>query len=478
MASELPKLPNIPESERSAVVEALLGIIAVQHQRIVALESENAMLKERVSQLEKNSSNSSKPPSSDITKPKSEQRRPGERKIGGQPGHKGTWRRGFAPEEVDRRRNIKGSSCPDCQGRLEATGHVEVYQQAELVNKPVRVTEYRLHEGYCGCCKKKVMPELPSGVIANQLMGPRLLALFGYMKAAMGVTISELAYFSADVLKLRISQGGVQKAIFRVSDALAPGYEELSRAVPTQKALHIDETGWKENGERQWVWVFCNQLIAFFAISKSRGCKVLEEILGPNFLGTLTSDFYSAYVKYASAKQQFCLGHLIRELKYLTTLPAAEDKKFGLRLLGYMRRLFKLWHAREIYSAEIWKIKTTRFKKHLQNYLYAQRFQKGTNSYRLQRRMIRHWACLFRFLDEPQLYQPTNNHAERTLRHLVRMRKISQGSRGKNGSDWTARATSVVATCRIQKRNVWDFFQDTINARYFGHLQPSLTRVA
>ena len=482
MALELPALPPIPESERTPLVEALLQIIDLQQQRIAALEvrvseleSENAQLKERISRLEKNSSNSSKPPSSDITKPKEEQRQPGKRKIGAQPGHKANWRREFRPDEIDRRKKLKLSQCPECSTKLQPSEDAIIHHQAELVKKPVIVTEYQLHGGHCPCCNKTVYPALPQGVIPGQLLGPRIISLFGYMKAAMGVSISELAEFSRDVLKLDICRGAVQNAIFQVSDALKPAYEELAQAVPAQKALHIDETGWKENGKRQWVWLFCNQVIAFFVISKSRGCQVLKEILGENFLGALTSDFFSAYTKYASPKQQFCLAHLIRELKFLITLPAEEPKRFGRRLLVYMRRLFKLWHARREYPPDLWNKKTARFKRDLQRYLFSQRFQKGTDAHRIQRRFIKHWSALFRFLEQPELYEPTNNRAERTLRPLVRLRRISQGSRGKTGSEWTARAASIVATCRIQKRSLWMFFQSAVYANAFADLPPSLT---
>ena len=489
MALVLPELPPIPDSERTPLVEALLQIIEIQRtllnaqeerlqlqeQRIAELESENALLKERIARLEKNSSNSSKPPSSDITKPKKEQRQRGKRKIGAQPGHKANLRRKFEDEEIDRREQLTVSQCPDCQARLEQEmDAVIIHHQAELVEKPVIITEYQLQGSFCPCCNKTVYPSLPEGVIPGQLLGPRLLSLFGYMKAAMGISITELGEFSAEVFNLALCRGAVQKAIFRASDALAPAYQELGQAVPQQKALHIDETGWKENGKRQWVWLFCNQMIAFFVISKSRSCQVLNEILGENFLGALTSDFYSAYTKYASPKQQFCLAHLIRELKFLTTLPDEETKRFGMKLLAYMRRLFKLWHSRDSYTPEIWHKKTQRYKRDLQRYIFSHCFEKGTDARRIQRRFIKHWPALFRFLDSPQLYEPTNNHAERTLRPLVRLRRISQGSRGKPGSLWIARAASVVATCRLQNRSAWEFFQKAVYSRYFSAQAPSL----
>ena len=299
MPLEQPEIPPIPESERSPLVEALLRIVKIQREmleaqerRITELESENVRLKERIAQLEKNSSNSSKPPSSDITKPQEEQRQPGKRKIGAQPGHKANWRREFTENEIDRRKKLKLLQCPDCQAKLEPTDKVLIHQQAELVKKPVIVTEYQLRGGFCSCCSKTVYPSLPPAVIPGQLLGPRMLALLGYMKAAMGVSVSEPTQFSADVIKLDLCRGAVQKAIFRVSDSLKPAYEELAQAVPAQKALNVDETSWKENGKRQWVWLFCHQVIAFFVISKSRGCQILKEVLGENFLGALTSEFF------------------------------------------------------------------------------------------------------------------------------------------------------------------------------------------
>ncbi len=478
------ELPPIPDSERTPLVELLLRIIELQQERIISLEqrvseleSENALLKERIARLEKNSSNSSKPPSSDITKPKEEQRQPGKRKVGAQPGHKANWRREFREDEIGRRRKIKISWCPECHNKLkQRLDEVVVHQQAELVKNPVIVTEYQLHGGFCRCCNKVVYPPLPDGVIPGQLFGPRLLTLFGFMKAEMGVSVSELAEFSAEVLKLKISRGAVQNCIFRVSDAIKAAYDELAQAIPKQTALHIDETGWKEKGKRQWVWLFCNQVIAFFVISKSRGCQVLKEVLGDNFLGALTSDFYSAYTKYASPKQQFCLAHLIRELKFLTTLPAEQSKRFGMKMLAFMRRLFKLWHARDSYSPDVWHKKAERFKRDLECYIYSRRFERRTDARRIQRRIIKHWPALFRFLDLPELYQPTNNHAERTLRPLVRLRRISQGSRGTPGSQWTARAASVVASCKLQKRSVWQFLHQAVHFNLFGGLAPSLVR--
>ena len=104
---------------------------------------------ERIVRLEKNSSNSSKLPSSDITKPKEEQRQSGRREIGGQRGHEGSWRMLFLPEEVDETKELKVSRCPDYKVLLVQSEDIVIQQQAKLVKKPVIVTEYDLHKGHC-----------------------------------------------------------------------------------------------------------------------------------------------------------------------------------------------------------------------------------------------------------------------------------------------------------------------------------------
>lgn len=474
MELESLSIPEIKEEELTPLVKTLLKIVA-QQQTIINEQSKRiSELEAKVAKLEKNSSNSSKPPSSDITKPKSEQRQKGKRKKGGQKGHKANWRKIFEPEEIDKRRKIELKICPDCKGPLQQTGNTKTHQQAELVKKPVIVTEYTIIESSCPCCNKVVTPELPVGVIPKELLGPRLITLFGYMKAAMGVSITQLAEFSGEVLSLKLSRAAIQNTIFKVSDSLTPSYDELKEVVPKQKVLNIDETGWKENGSRYWVWVFCNMQIAFFTINKSRGYKVLAEVLGESYSGALISDFYSAYVKYASVKQQFCLAHLIRDIKYLTTLKDEKTKKFGLKMLAYMRRLFKLWHSRSTFTQEEWKKKTSRFRKEFSNYLWSCKFEKKTDANRIHRRCLKHFDANLRFLDDPDLYEPTNNHAERVVRHIVQLRRASQGSRSYRGRQWSAKAATALATCKLQKRSSWSFLLQTVNAHYFNGLRPSL----
>lgn len=475
MSPEEIKVEEINSLE--AAVEVIRSLL-VEWQQLrannVALQEENARLKEKIARLEKNSQTSSKPPSSDITKPPGEQRQPGKRKRGGQPGHKGFWRQKIEPDDV---KDLHIKCCPACGNKHlgeEKEDNIKSQQQAELVAKPVEIIEYRCFGRFCPCCKEVQYPALPAGVIPELVLGPKLLSLCGYMKSTMGVSISELGQFFTDVLGLPLARSTIQSAIFRVSDAFAPCHEEALKALPEQESLNVDETGWKENGKRLWVWLFCTKVLACFTIRNSRGCQVLKDVLGEVFGGALTSDFYSAYVSYATALQQFCLAHLIRELKFLTTLPRQDATVFGEKLLRYMRQIFTLWHDRANFTPEQFQRRVSRFENGLRNYLFAQKFEKGSDARRVQMRMVKHWDSLFRFLKQPDLFDPTNNAAEQALRHLVRLRRISQGSRGVAGQLWTARAATVVVSCRKQKRNPWNFIQQAVAAHFFGTATPSL----
>ena len=165
--------------------------------------------------------------------------------------------------------------------------------------------------------------------------------------------------------------------------------------------------------ERQWSDVLALDVLhtvdSFFSIHSSRGSKVVKKILGEAFGRAITSDFYSAYVSYSKGAWQFCLAHLIRDIKFLTMLPDPATKKFGTKLLAYFRRLFRLWNARDQMPIEELRKKCTRLRRKLYKFLHSGEVPPG--GAKMKKRLVRHWKSLFRFIEEPELYQPTNNHA-------------------------------------------------------------------
>ena len=418
-----------------------LSVIAKLLEKIAGLE-------ERIARLERNSKTSSKPPSSDIVKPASENRQSGVRKIGGQPGHKGVSRRLTPLKEVDHIVPIEIGCCPECNGPVIPSGKILRQQVSELVEKPVALTEYQTMLCYCEHCQKTVHGSLPEGIAPGQRYGKRVQALLMYLKGAMGATYTELRDLCVEVFDIKATRSGICNIVMRGSEELAPFHRKIRLSARKSKRLNIDESSWKRNGKWQWAWVFCNQDLAYFSVEKTRGRKVLTKTLGEKTSVAVTSDFLGSYAHLPKEQHQYCLAHLIRDIKYLQTLPDAVVRKTAGKFLQAFRRIFSMLHR----SDPPPKIKKVINRLH--NYL-ARTHSSHRELRNLLRRLNRHWTSLWRFVEQPELFEPTNNLAERSIRHLVRLRKTSQGSRSKKGDSWIARFCSLFLTSKLRHQSVW-----------------------
>jgi len=449
---------------RVAELEALVPKLQA---RIEALETENARLR-------KNSSNSHKPPSSDIVKPPPATRRHGKkRRIGGQPGHSRHERPPFPPDQIDQTRLYTLGQCPGCGGPLQpASRPPRVVQQVELIEKPVLVTEHRAPAYWCTHCLKVHHARLPAEVRAAGLVGTRLTALVAWLKGGAHCSYTTIQALLGDVLGVQLSTGQLAHLVRKAGGALDAAYAELQRALPTEARLNVDETGHKEQGKNLWTWCFRAPGYTLFKIDPSRGSQVLLETLGEEFHGVLGCDYFSAYRKYMGdlgVQVQFCLAHLIRDVKFLTTLDGA-TRKYGERLLGRLRRLFGVIHRRE-------KMRPERFERALQReregIVRAARHPPWTREARnMAERFRRHADAYFRFITTPGV-EPTNNLAEQALRFVVIQRRITQGTRGAAGRAWCERIWTTVATCRQQSRSVFGFLHRALHAHFTGQPAPS-----
>jgi transposase len=281
----------------------------------------------QIAVLQKNSTNSSKPPSSDITKPTRTKKGKGKKnKHGGQPGHPKHARNPFSEEQIDEAWEYHSLACPDCDSRdiILLDKPPKTIQQIELIEVVTRAEEHRAYPYYCGACDKIHYAPFPDEVVKEGLFKARLTALVAYMKNACHASFSTIRKFLRDVIGVTVSRGYLAKLIQKVSQALAPSYEELLNRLPLETTLNVDETGHKDNGDLFWTWVFKADLYVLFRIDQSRGSQVLIEILGREFEGTLGCDYFSAYRKYMkdfNVLVQFCIAHLIRDIKFLTQLP-------------------------------------------------------------------------------------------------------------------------------------------------------------
>jgi len=448
---------------------------ATYGERIGKLEGRIEALQGEIARLRKDSSNSHKPPSSDIVKPpKPAPRRGKKRKIGGQPGHPRHERPSFLPHEIDDTRDYSLEKCPDCGGALEPGSEPpRVVQQVELVEKPIVVTEHRALSQWCPHCGKLHRAPLPDGVRAGGLVGPRLTALVAWLKGGAHASYTTIQTLLGDVLGLRLSRGQLAQLVQKSREALEASYAELRGELPRQGILNVDETGHKERGKNLWTWLFRAPGYSLFAIEPSRGSKVLLEMLGEQFHGVLGCDYFSAYRKYMgelSVHVQFCLAHLVRDVKFLTTL-GGSTRKYGERLLEALRRLFRVIHRRE-------KMPPERFEGALQreraNIIRAARHPPHTREARnMAQRFRLHGESYFRFITTPGV-EPTNNLAEQSLRFVVIDRRMTQGTRGEAGRKWCERIWTVGATCRQQGRSLYEFLCRALDAYFSSQTAPSL----
>ena len=462
--------------------EELIDLVEQLLVRVAALEQRNAELEAEVARLRKDSSTSSKPPSSDIVKPpKSVKRRAGKRgrrgkpKAGGQPGHTKHERTPFTAEQLDGAWEYTLESCPDCGGDLsKASMEPRVVQQVELVEKPVRIDEYRAGAFWCPRCRKVHWAPLPAEVVKGGLVGPRLTAHIGYLKGACHASYTTIQKYVSDVLGVPLSTGQLAKVVGKVTSALDPAYAELLEALPSAARLNVDETGHKDNGERYWTWCFRAHLYTLFRIDPSRGSAVLLDTLGKEFAGVIGADYFSAYRKYmgdCGVLIQFCLAHLVRDVKYLTTLSDQATKKYGDNMLARLRRLFQIIHGRERMSEAGFQRALEKARKEL---VFTATHPPCTSAAdNLAERFRKHADAYFRFITTPGI-EPTNNLAEQAIRFVVIDRRITQGTRGEAGRRWSERIWTTVATCAQQGRSVCHFLQQAVHAHFTGKPSPSL----
>ncbi len=289
-----------------------------------------------------------------------------------------------------------------------------VIQQVDIKDVPLEIQEHRGHPGWCSHCHKIYEAALPVGIERGGLVGPRLTTLIAYLKGVCHASFSTVRKFVRDVVGLTISRGQLANIIAKVSEALEQPYEELLKSLPGETLLNVDETGHKQNRLRQWIWCFRASLYTLFKIDPTRSADVLIKVLGTEFDGVLGCDYYSAYRRFHrefSVTLQFCLAHLIRDVKFLTTLPGAREQAYGTRLREALRALFGVIHRREQLTA-----------KQFQSQLEAARAEvlrcatcdvPASNHCRnLAKRFEKHGESYFRFITTPGV-EPTNNQGRR-----------------------------------------------------------------
>lgn len=459
-------------------IEQLERLVAEQAATIEKLTQRIGQLERQLSKWKKNSSTSSKPPSSDIVKPKKPKAkgRRGKRRPGGQPGHAKHARAAFPPEMLDDAWEYTVGECPNCGDALTPCDQTpRTVQQIEIIEKPVRIDEHRSPAYWCESCRKVHYAPFPPEVEKGQLFGPRLTALVAYMKGMCHASFSTIRKFLRDCLGVKVSRGYLRKLIAKVTESLDVAYEELLRLLPDEEIVNVDETGHKEKGKRFWTWCFKAELYTLFRIDKSRGSKVITDTLGEEFAGVLGCDYFSAYRKYMDTfdvRVQFCLAHLIRDVKFLMTLPDKRTQGYGRRLRDALRDMFAVIHRRDVLKPATFnrRLATARDVVMAKATKYVPPSREAQN---LAKRFRQRGQAYFEFITTPNV-EPTNNLAEQAIRFVVIDRRITQGTRSESGRRWCERIWTTLATCACTGREVLNFLHQSLLAHWHGKPPPSL----
>ena len=270
--------------------EQLRRDLTDSRKRIADQSKQIADLERKLGLREQNSTTSSKPPSSDGLAGKqrprcSSQRKKSGRKPGGQPGHPGHHRELVPPERVDEVVPLYPSQCSHCEkpfGERDRTraawGEPQRHQVAELPKIEAHITEYRCHKLQCARCGQKTQATLPEELKGG--FGPELTALIAYLTVTCRMPRRGGLESLEHVLGIPLSLGSVQNVWQEAGDAVAGPYEELARQLPREPVLNSDETGYRTNGEKRWLWAFVAATFVFYKVAATRGAEVLVELLG------------------------------------------------------------------------------------------------------------------------------------------------------------------------------------------------------
>lgn len=434
--------------------EELIRIILEQDQRIKELEQKvKAGQEERVKKFAKANTN------------KKRKHRPGQKL-----GHIGLTR--HIPDQIDEVIEETLTQCPDCHHTL--TNPVEVIEQVQedIIPARVHVRKYRRHRYYCACCQRIVSAPYHPQHVPQGHLGANVLIQTAILKYHHCLPYDKIVEVFKGIAGLEVSAGGLSQALARVGRWLGVERQVLLQAIRGSPQVHVDETGWRLDGQRSWVWAFANDRLAYYAVDRSRGRKVLRGVLTDEFKGILISDFYGVYFNLPYRKQK-CLVHLLREFsecaKRDDSLEYQRSYKKIKRLINDALRLQQQHGhiSKIVYLRRVAAIKQRLFD--FMTYPY-----RNKNLQRLSKRFSKFWLDMFTFLQDPSIAW-NNNLAERMIRPNVIYRNRSFGNRSPRGAQAHATLMSLIQTLKLQKQDAAGFLKTAFIAHRQGDLTPQLS---
>lgn len=371
--------------------------------------------------------------------------------------------------------------CPDCRYPLQ---HPQLALRRQVIELPppqlVEITEHQLYKSWCPRCQKwhHARVNLSTQVVGQQgRMGVRIASLIAYLRTSLRLPVRLISEYLRSVHNLIISTGEIVELLHRVAEAepVKRAAHQLREHIRHSRIVHGDETVWREEGQNGYVWLFCTpQGERYYEYNRSRGGAVAKRILGADFKGTLVTDFYAAYNDFPGEHQR-CWAHLLRDLHQLK-----DEHKDNQEVLGWASQLRKLYDtAQDTLSGggggegglsppspptdptnspsteqqrELLYIQSVEATSELAHKYANAKEHRAHPCHTLAKRLLLHMDSLFQFVLQPGL-SADNNLAERSVRPIVVMRKVSGGSQSKRGSRTRMTLASLFGTWRAKGLN-------------------------
>jgi hypothetical protein len=349
--------------------------------------------------------------------------------------------------------------CPECHYRLAGES---VDYRREVIElpppQPVEVIEHQVVKRWCPHCARWRSPQLDlTGQVFGQgRIGVRVAALVAYLRTTLRLPVRQVQTYLTTLHQLRLSVGAIVELGHDVRQQLQAPADQLLIQVQQQPAVHQDETSWRENGVNGYIWTTASdgpEAVRYYEYSPSRSHRVALRLLGVGFRGVLVSDFYAAY-NLIPGRHQRCWVHLLRDLHELKA--AHVDREDVVQWALAVRQLYD--------DAQTWLVAhplaTPQERSQQYAALHQRAWQLGQQyafasqhpCWALAKRLLRHQEELFLFVLLPGV-PADNNLAERSLRPVVIMRKISGGTRSPEGTRTRLTLASLFATWHARSLN-------------------------
>lgn len=416
-----------------------------------------------------------------------QQKTPQKKKRGPPFGHP-PWNR-RPPDHIDETVNVSAPDvCPHCGCTdLGSFKEKQTCSQEDIVLQPKTLVTKFVHDtAFCPKCRRPVFKTAPNE-LRNSLIGPVTKATAVFMRHTVKLSYRDIRKIFHGVFGMPFVPASALNFDQQIATLGNGLYEDLRDKVRSSHIAHGDETSWRIDGQGSQLWYAGNRDLAFYLADPSRGGNVALSIFGENWPGNLVADDYAGYNPINPASRQSCLAHLSRKAKEITQeillLPEKLQDRVSIRFCAHIRDLFSdcctLGKTRNSGRLSFSKAKAR--KPELQHRLdtICRNRLNYPNAENLRQRLIdpkRDANRIFTFLDVNGM-EPTNNHAEQSLRLPVIFRKICFGSRSSFGAHTFSTNLSLITTAKRQQRDPLAFLQ-TLLLQGPSIAQPLLYRIS